>query len=191
MVRATKWLAGAVLLVVSATVGTADAAPIGRFSIFEDLGFVSLDLTNDSADLTFSDLQVAFCFGSVTAGTTAPPGFASSTGDITACDGALVTVANGFGAGAEIGAGGGLQFGLDVPDQQGSAPSFAFLAMQVFRGQDGPRAYFVDPLALDCSDCSEVIYDEALRQPIPEPATLSLVALAAAMAAWRRRPARV
>ena len=174
----TVLLAAAVLVYGA---GAARAATIGTFSLIDPDGPDNLfpptvDVSNISPAVKFTDLNLGFCFGSVVAASSVPPGFYIGDGSIAGCSTNPVLV--GLAAGPVF-AGGGRQFTeFDV------VPDFIFLQMKVWRvgdptdGSVEPLDYFVDPVDMSCdptsSDCTNFIY--ATTTSVPEPASLTLLA---------------
>jgi hypothetical protein len=171
------------------------AATIGTFSLVDpdgdgDLFSLAIDVSNVSPAHKFTNLELGFCYSSVVGQGSVPPGFYASNGSILGCSQPLVAVPLPDGP---VLAGGGPQSysEFDV------LPAFAFLAMKVWRvgdptdGSVAPLDYFVDPLTFSCDpiveDCTNFITVADGEVPIPEPATLLLLAGGLALAAGNLR----
>jgi hypothetical protein len=173
-------VAAAFVLIAGAR--AAQAAPIGTFSLV-DLGFgtADMDISNDSFDLTFTDVEVVFCFGDVVPTTSG--GFLSLDGSARDCSGPTQSLSL-FG---DVDPGSGQQlFQGDFPLWNDEPASFAFLRMTVLGSDPAVVPYFVDPLDLGCDpfagDCTNFIH----TTPVPEPATMLLLAAGLASIAARR-----
>lgn len=175
MFRTLKTVMVAALVVLGGA-QAASAATIGYFGLADNGLEFTIDVTNDTTDLQFASLNVVFCDGSVRPAGIGELGFLDARGRLMACEGAS-TPGQNFGSfdPNPLGPGGTSQFSVALAP---SLPStgFAFLVMNVTDDADRPLPFYVDPLDLECdptgSDCNNAIS----TVPVPEPATLLLLA---------------